>query len=87
VNQALKIRRKKWTYHEVVKIMIGSFNYCNATLVSLIRENPRYKNMSSEEVLGKFLSHEMMVRDSKYIKDLVHGSVSSMSHKSLPCNQ
>jgi hypothetical protein len=37
----------------------------------MIRENLRYKKMTPEEVLGKFLSHEMMVRESKYIKYLV----------------
>jgi hypothetical protein len=42
--------------------MLRSFTSRNATLVSLVRENPRYKKMTPEEVFGKFLSHEMMVR-------------------------
>jgi hypothetical protein len=41
----------------------------NATLVTLIRKNPRYKKMPPEEVLGKFLSHGMMMKDSKHIDD------------------
>jgi hypothetical protein len=63
--------------HEVVKLMIRSFTSCNATLVSLICGNPMYKKMSPKEVLGKFLSHEMMVRHFKYIKDCMQGNVSS----------
>jgi hypothetical protein len=49
----------------------------NDTLVFLVCENPWYKKMTPEEVLEKFLSHEMMVRDSIYIKDLVQGNVST----------
>jgi hypothetical protein len=43
----------------------------------MIRENLRYKKMTPEEALGKFLSHEMMVRDSKYIEYLVQQNIST----------
>jgi hypothetical protein len=42
----------------------------NATLITLLHENPWYEKMTLEEVLGKYLSHEMMVKDSKNIQDL-----------------
>jgi hypothetical protein len=77
VNQAHNLRSKKWTCHKVIKLMLRSFTSHNASHVSLIRENPIYENMSPKEVLGKFLSHNMMVRDSKYIEDLAQGNVSS----------
>lgn len=48
--------------------MLWSFTSRNATLVTLIRKNPRYEKMILEEVLGKFPSHEMMVKDSKDIE-------------------
>jgi hypothetical protein len=35
-----------------------------------LRENTRYEVITPEEVFGKFLSHEMMVKDSKYVMDL-----------------
>lgn len=34
--------------------------------------------MSPKEVLRKFLSHEMVARDSKYIEYLAQGNVSSI---------
>jgi hypothetical protein len=58
-------------------LMLRSFTSHNAIFVSSIRENPRYKKMSPKEVLRKFLSHEMMAMDSKYIEDLAQGNVSS----------
>ena len=47
----------------------------NATLVTLLHENPKHEKMSLEEVLGKFLSHEIMVKESKHIEDLAQGNI------------
>jgi hypothetical protein len=60
VNTIHNYGSKKWTNHEVFKFMLPDFMVRNATLVTLIHENPRYKKIMPEEVLGKFLSHEMM---------------------------
>jgi hypothetical protein len=59
----------------VVKFMFRSYTSHNATLVSFVRENPRYNKISLKEVLEKFLSHDMTVRDSKYIEDLAQGNI------------
>jgi hypothetical protein len=37
--------------------MLRSFTVLDPTLVSLIRENPRYEKMMPKKVLGKFISH------------------------------
>jgi hypothetical protein len=58
--------------------MLRSFTSYNATLVTLIHGNPRYEKMSPKEVIGKFHSHEMMVKDSKHIKDLAQGNVTTI---------
>jgi hypothetical protein len=39
--------------------------------------------MVPEEVLGKFVSHQMVVKDAKYIDDNANGSTPPMNHKSL----
>jgi hypothetical protein len=77
VNKIYNYGSKEWTDHEVVQLMLKSFMTCNATLATLIRENPRYKKMRSKEVLGKFLNHEMMVKDSKLIDDFAQGNTST----------
>jgi hypothetical protein len=45
--------------------------------VQLILENPKYKQMSPEEVIGKFVSFELMVKDSKHIVNLERGATST----------
>jgi hypothetical protein len=55
--------------------MLRSFSVFYANLVSLVHENPRYTKMSPEEVLGKIVNHQMMVKDVKYINDIANGSL------------
>jgi hypothetical protein len=77
MNQICNLQSTKWTDREVVKLMLRSLVSRNATLVTLLCENHRYKVMTPEEVLGKVLSHEMMVKDSKLIEDLHQGNANT----------
>jgi hypothetical protein len=45
--------------------------------VQLICGDPRYKQMSPEEVIGKFASFELMIKDSKHIVNLKQGAIST----------
>jgi hypothetical protein len=61
----------------MVKVILRSLIFCNPTQVQLIRGDPRYKLMSPEEVIGKFVSFELMIKDSKHIVNLEQGSTST----------
>jgi hypothetical protein len=56
VNQVRNLRSTKWDDHEMVKVILRSLVFRNPTQVQLIRGDPRYKLMSLEEVIGKFVS-------------------------------
>jgi hypothetical protein len=56
VNEIRNYRSKKWMDNEVVNLMLRLFTSCNATLVTLIHENPRYEKMTLEEVLESSLA-------------------------------
>jgi hypothetical protein len=77
VNQVRNLGSTKWDDHEMVKGILRSLIFRNPTQVQLIRENPRYKQMSPEEVIGKFVSFELMVKDSKHIVNLEQGAAST----------
>jgi hypothetical protein len=51
----------------MVKVILRSLVFLNPTQVQLIRGDPRYKLMSPEEVIGKFVSFELMIKGSKHI--------------------
>jgi hypothetical protein len=67
VNQVRNLRSTKWDDHEMVKVILRSLIFLNPTQVQLIRGDPRYKLMSPEEVIGKFVSFELMIKGSKQI--------------------
>jgi hypothetical protein len=77
VNQVRNLGSTKWDYHEMVKVILRSLVFRNPTQVQLIRGDPRYKHMSPEEVIGKFVSFELMIKDSKHIINLEQGATST----------
>jgi hypothetical protein len=77
VNQVRNLESTKWDDHEMVKVILRSLVFRDPTQVQLIHENPRYKQMSPKEVIGKFVSFELMVKDSKHIVNLEQGATST----------
>jgi hypothetical protein len=53
--------------------MLRSFTVIDPHLVNLIHENPRYTKMTPEEILGKFVSGRMMVKEARYVDDALNG--------------
>jgi hypothetical protein len=56
--------------------MLRSFIVIDPHLVNLIRENPRYTKMTPEEILRKFVSGRMMVKEARYVDDALNGPLS-----------
>jgi hypothetical protein len=77
VNQLRNLGSTKWDDHEMVKVILRSLVFRNPTQVQLIRGDPRYKLMSPEEVIGKFVSFELMIKGSKQIVNLEQGATST----------
>jgi hypothetical protein len=77
VNQVCNLGSTKWDDHEMGKVILRSLIFRNPTQVQLIHENPRYKQMSPEEVIFKFVSFELVVKDSKHIVNLEQGATST----------
>jgi hypothetical protein len=77
VNQVHNFGSTKWDDHEMVKVILRSLVFRNPTQVQLICGDPRYKPMSPEEVIGKIVSFELMIKDSKHIINLEQGATST----------
>jgi hypothetical protein len=63
VNQVRNLGSTKWDDHEMVKVILRSLVFCNP--------------MSPEEVIGKFVSFELMIKGSKQIVNLEQGGTST----------
>jgi hypothetical protein len=70
VHQVCNLGSTKWDDHEMVKVILRSLVFHNPTQVQLIRGDSRYKQISLEEVIDKFVNFELMIKDSKHIVNL-----------------
>jgi hypothetical protein len=53
--------------------MLRAFTVIDPHLVNLIHENPRYSKITPEEILGKFVSGRMIVKEARYVDDIANG--------------
>jgi hypothetical protein len=58
--------------HDVVHLMLRLFTVIDPHLINLIRENPRYTKITPEEIIGKFISRRMMVKEARYVDDIAN---------------
>jgi hypothetical protein len=77
VNEVRNLGSTKWDDHEMVKDILSSLVFRNPTQVQLIRGDRRYKQMSPKEVIVKFVSFELIIKDSKHIDNFEQGATST----------
>jgi hypothetical protein len=82
VNKIRSNESTRWADHDVVWLMLRSFTVIDPHLVNHIRENPRYTKMTPEEILEKFVSGRMMVKEVRYVDDALN--VPLPLHESQP---
>jgi hypothetical protein len=73
VNKIRSYGSTRWTDHDVVRLMLRLFTVIDPHLVNLIPKNPKYTKMTPEEILGKFVSGHMMVKEARDIDDIANG--------------
>jgi hypothetical protein len=44
-------------------------------LLTLFVKNPRYTKMTPEEILGKFVSGRMMIKEARYVDEALNGPI------------
>jgi hypothetical protein len=73
VNKIRSYGSTRWTDHDVIRLMLKSFIVLDPHLVNSIRENPRYTKMTPEEILRKFVSGWMMIKEARYMDEALNG--------------
>jgi hypothetical protein len=73
VNKARVLGSKKWTDCMLTKILMIAYTPMNYNVVAWIRQDPTYKKMPSDDVLGRIMNHEMNLQEANNIKNLYKG--------------
>jgi hypothetical protein len=72
-NKAKASGSKKWTDNTLTKNMMRAYTPMNYKMVALILQDPAYKRMSSDDVLGRIMNHEMYIEEANHVKNLSKG--------------
>jgi hypothetical protein len=81
VNKAKAPGSKKWTDHILTEHMMSAYTPLNYNVVALIRQNPAYKRMSSDDVLGRIMNHEMYIEEANHVKNISKGITTPRKQK------
>jgi hypothetical protein len=60
--------------------MLKAYAIMDTTVISLIQQDPTFKKMTLDDVLGKIINHEMLVEEAQHVKNLSKGIISSRKH-------
>jgi hypothetical protein len=73
VNKATTLGSKKWTDRMLTERLMMAYTSMNYNIVALIHQDPAYKKMSSDDVLGRIINYEMNIEEANNIKNLYKG--------------
>jgi hypothetical protein len=73
VNEAKALGSKKWTDRMLTEHMMRAYTPMNYNVVALMRQDPTYKRMSSDDMLGRIMNHEMYIEEVNHVKNLSKG--------------
>jgi hypothetical protein len=73
VNKANALGSKKWTNHILTEHMMRVYTPMNYNVVTLIRQDPTYKRMPSDDVFGRIMNHEIYIEEANHVKNLSKG--------------
>jgi hypothetical protein len=73
VNKVKTLGSKWWINRMLIEHLIRAYTPMNYNMVALIRQDPTYKKMTSDNVLGRIINHEMYIEEANHIKNFYNG--------------
>jgi hypothetical protein len=70
VNKAKALGSKKWTDRMLTEHMMRTYTPMNYNMVALICQDPAYKRMPSNYVLGRIMNYEIYIEEANHVKNL-----------------
>jgi hypothetical protein len=82
VNKAKALGSKKWSDCMLTERLMMAYTPMNYNVVALIHQDHAYKKMTSNDVLGMIMNHEMNIQEANNIKNL-YKSVSTSKKQDI----
>jgi hypothetical protein len=73
VNRTRALGSKKWTDRILIERLMMACTPMNHNVVALIRQDPAYKKMTSDDMLERIMNQEMNIQEANNVKNLYKG--------------
>jgi hypothetical protein len=88
VNKVRALGSKMWPDRMLMERLMMAYTPMNYNVVALIHQDPAYRNMTSDDVLGRIMNHVMNIQEANNIKNLYKGvSTSKKQDIALKANK
>jgi hypothetical protein len=77
INKVRAYGSRRWGDQRVIDRMLRAYAIKDTMVISLIQQDPTFKKMTLNDVLGKIINHEMLVEEASHVKNLSKGVISS----------
>jgi hypothetical protein len=68
---------RRWGDQSVIDRMLRAYADKDTTVISLIQQDPTFKKITPDDIIGKIINHEMLVEEANHVKNLSKGIISS----------
>jgi hypothetical protein len=73
VNKVKALGSKRWIDPMLTDCLMRAYTPMNYNVVALIHQDPTYKKITFDDVLGRIINHEMYIEEANHIKNFYKG--------------
>jgi NACalpha-BTF3-like transcription factor len=73
VDKAKAVGSKKWIDRIFIEHRMRAYTPMNYNVDALIHQDPAYKKMTFDDVLGRIMNHELYIEEVNYVKNISQG--------------
>jgi hypothetical protein len=77
VNEIRAYESTRWSDRRIIQRMLRAYAIKCTTITSLIQQDPTFKRMTLDVVLGRIINHEMLIEEANRVKNFSKGITSS----------
>jgi hypothetical protein len=77
VNEIRAYESTRWSDRRIIQRMLRAYATKCTTVTSLIQQDPTFKRMTLDVVLGRIINHEMLIEEANRVKNFSKGITSS----------
>jgi hypothetical protein len=77
VNEIRAYESTRWSDRRIIQRMLRAYAIKCTTVTSLIQQDPTFKRMTLDVVLGRIINHEMLIEEANRVKNFSKGITSS----------